>query len=450
MRTCAGSALGNGWREMDLRFASVCELSGWMAEGRLTSETLVGACLERIALRDGEVRAWAFLDPDRALDAARHRDREPRRGPLHGIPVGVKDVIDTGDMPTECGTPIHAGVRPAADAACVALLKGAGAVILGKTRTTELATFQPTVTRNPHDLSRTPGGSSSGSAAAVAEGMVPAALGTQTWGSVIRPAAYCGVVGIKPGFGTVPRAGLRLQSDSLDTVGGFCRSAADLPLLLAGMAGIDLDELSVAAPERPRIGICRGPGIGQAAAESLAALDAAAETLGAGGAELQEMPVPARFEEAWELQPRIALHEMARSYAAEWFAARDRLSARLRQGIEDGLRISRADHVAALAVAHEARAALARRFESFDALLTLAQPGEAPKGLDSTGDPAFNRLWTLVGAPSVTLPVMRGPEGMPVGVQIVGPPRDEGRLLALAANAERQLRKAFGRMIVAT
>ncbi len=417
----------------------VHRLSALIASGSVTSEAIVRACLDRIERREPIVRAWTWLDADMALESARERDGEVRRSPLHGIPVGVKDIIDTSDMPTGYGTPIHDGFRPNADAAVVALLRDAGAVVLGKTRTTELATFHPTVTTNPHDPTRTPGGSSSGSAAAVADRMVPAALGTQTYGSVIRPAAFCGVVGLKPDRGTVPRAGVKMQSDTLDTVGCFCRSALDLPILLAGMSGDPPGDYADAMSGAPRIAVCRGPGLDGTEAVALAALERAADRFRDGGAQVEELPTPAPFEEAWAAQTPIARFEMARSFAAEARTGRDRLSAALRDGIEEGWQVSRSRYRAALATAGLARARLRDLLQVFDALLTPAHPGEAPAGLDSTGDPRFNRFWTLAGSPCATLPCMRGPNRLPVGIQLVGPPENDRRLLQVAIWAESRL-----------
>ena len=411
-------------------------LSERIAAGTATAEAATAACLERIAECDELTRAWEWIDPDLAIGAARQRDRERRRGPMHGIPIGVKDIIDTADMPTGHGTPLYAGRRPDVDAACVALLREAGAVIVGKTRTTELATFHPTVTTNPHDPTRTPGGSSSGSAAAVADNMVPAALGTQTWGSVIRPAAFCGVVGLKPNSGTVPRAGVKAQAETLDTVGCFSRSTRDLPILLAAMAGEAPEAFDALPLEAPRIGICRGPGQHGASAETVAAMEKAAEAFRNGGALVEEFDVPAIFEDAWEAQPVIAQYEMARSFAAERRNGWNMLSGALRAGMETGAGIARSRYLEALETASEARKLLARPFRNFDALLTPAQLGEAPEGLDSTGNPWFNRFWTLAWAPAVTLPCSRGSNRLPVGIQLIGPPRDERRLLAVATWAE--------------
>ncbi len=420
----------------ELTELSVAELSRRLERGETSSEQIVAACLDRIAARDAVVKAWEFLDPEAVLEAARRRDRETRRGPLHGIPVGIKDIIDTQDFPTEYGSPIYKGRRPGADAACVALLKDSGAVILGKTRTTELAALHPTVTTNPHDPAHTPGGSSSGSAAAVGCGMVPAALGTQTFGSVIRPAAYCGAVGFKPTYGTITRSGLKPQADSLDTVGAITRSAADLPLVLAGLTAHAPADFTTSAPENPRIGVVRGPAWREAQEETVRAVDDAARAFEGAGARVSEVEVPALFEDALEAHFTLARYEMVRGYAYEWREHREMISESLAPMLAFGETVSLADYRAAGALAGAARAHVAGVFENFDVLLTASQPGEAPRGLGSTGNPVFNRLWTLLHLPCVTLPFAKGPNGLPVGVQLIAPRNADASLIAVATWAE--------------
>ncbi len=418
---------------------SIAQLSERLERGDLSSESLVAACLERIGARDGTVKAWEFLDADTALAAARQCDLEERRSPMHGIPVGIKDIIDTKDYPTEYGTPIYRGRQPSADAACVSLLKQAGAVILGKTRTTELAALHPTVTTNPHNPAHTPGGSSSGSAAAVGDLMVPAALGTQTFGSVIRPAAYCGVVGYKPTYGTVTRAGLKPQAESFDTIGTFTRSAADLPLILGGLTAHPPADFEQTAPTGPRIGVCRGPAWDEAAAETVRAIDDAAASFERAGATIGEIEVPQLFEDALDVHFAQARYEMVRGYAYEWREHREKISKTLTPMLAFGETVTLAEYRAAKEIADRARAHAARLFQDFDALLTASQPGEAPKGLDSTGNPVLNRLWTLLHLPCVTLPFAAGPNGLPVGVQLVGPRDGDSGLIAIARWAEAAL-----------
>jgi amidase len=408
-----------------------------LAEGALTSEALVRACLDRIAAREPVVGAWAHLDPDAALAEARARDREPRRGPLHGVPVGIKDIIDTADMPTAYGSPIYAGHRPGADAACVALLREAGAVVLGKTVTTEFAAVTPGKTANPHRPTHTPGGSSSGSAAAVADFMVPVALGTQTVGSTIRPATYCGVVGFKPTYGLLSLAGIKAQAASLDTLGLLARAVEDLPLLSSALLGVPraFDAGPRAAP--PRLGFCRSPHWPKAQASTLRVMDEATELFASAGARIEEVALSERFDRALEAQWTILSFEFARVLTAERTRHRDRLSERLRVLLDAGMAVPVADYRAALAVLAGCRAEVAPVFERVDALLTPAAAGEAPEGLTSPSDLLFQRLWTALHLPAVTLPGFRGETGLPVGIQLVGRHGGDGALLAVARWAER-------------
>jgi Asp-tRNA(Asn)/Glu-tRNA(Gln) amidotransferase A subunit family amidase len=410
-----------------------------IAAGELSSEQLVHDCLERITERDGDVGAWEHLDPTAALAQARARDRTPPHGPLHGVPVGVKDIIDTADMPTGYGSPIWRGHRPARDAACVALVREAGGVVLGKTVTTELAYFSPGRTANPHDLGRTPGGSSSGSAAAVADHMVPVALGTQTAGSIIRPAAFCGVVGYKPSFGTISRSGVMAFAESLDTVGSLAGSVADAALLVS-VAARRPDLLLRAGPgQAPRVAVYRSAAWDQVSAGSQAALDGAARRLAEAGADISDAALPGWFAELAEAQATVMAFEAARSFAPERREHGDRLSPQLRALLDEGADRAPADYLDALGLAQAGRQELAALFGRHDLILTLSAPGEAPTGLDSTGDPRFNRTWTLLGTPCVHLPTGSGEAGLPVGVQLVGRPGDDARLLASAAWVERQL-----------
>jgi Asp-tRNA(Asn)/Glu-tRNA(Gln) amidotransferase A subunit family amidase len=410
-----------------------------IAAGELSSERLVRHCLDRIAERDGDVGAWEHVDPAAAVAQARVRDSTPPRGPLHGVPVGVKDIIDTADMPTGYGSPIWRGHRPARDAACVALAREAGAVVLGKTVTTELAYFSPGRTANPHDLGRTPGGSSSGSAAAVADHMVPVAFGTQTAGSIIRPAAFCGVVGYKPSFGTISRSGVLPFAESLDTVGSLAGSVADAALLVS-VAAARPDLLVRDGPGRaPRVAVYRSAAWDQVSAGSKAALDGAARRLAEAGGDVSDAALPEWFAELPEAQVTVMAFEAARSFAPERREHGDRLSPQLRALLDEGDGRSPAEYLDALGLAQAGRQELATLFERHDLILTPSAPGEAPAGLDSTGDPIFCRAWTLLGPPVLSVPGLRGADGMPVGVQLVGRPGDDARLLASAAWVERQL-----------
>jgi Asp-tRNA(Asn)/Glu-tRNA(Gln) amidotransferase A subunit family amidase len=401
----------------------------------LSAVEAVTACAERIAARDADVRAWVDWDPEPALAEARERDAEPARGPLHGMPVGVKDLIDTADRPTQHGSPIFAGHRPAADAACVAALRAAGAVVLGKTHTTELAAYEPAPTRNPHDLAHTPGGSSSGSAAAVAAGMVPVALGTQTAGSVVRPAAFCGVLGFKPTFGLVDRRGVGAQAPSLDTLGWFARRADDLSLLL--------DVLAPGLPRDPalarRVAVLRTPHDGEADADVHTALAAAAAALVAAGVEVSELPWPAFFDGLTEGQIDVQAREAALTLGPLRAEHAGRMSASLLGLLEEGDAVAPGAYAAALARARTAWAALPTVLGEVDALLVPAVRGEAPRGLDSTGDPLFCRAWTLLGVPAVAVPAGRGAHGLPVGVQLVGRPGADRALIGLAGRLHAAL-----------
>ena len=403
-----------------------------IAAGRLTSEKLVAACLERIEAREPVVGAWIHLDPKAALAEARERDRAPARGPLHGVPVGVKDIIDTADQPTAYGAAAYEGHRPTADAACVALVRQAGGVILGKTVSTEFAYFTPGKTANPHDPAHTPGGSSSGSAAAVGDRMVPLAFGTQTAGSVIRPASFCGAVGYKATFDALPAVGIKVLAQTLDTLGVFSRSVADLALMRAALVGAP----AAPAPRKssPRLGLCRTAQWGSAARETKEAVEATAGALGA-----EEIELAPEFETLIEGQQTIMAFEAARAFAWEARHRADRISARFLAMLDEGRAIPYERYQRAQKEAAACRRALADVFTRFDALLAPAAPGEAPKGLSATGDPLFNRMWTLLGNPCVTLPGRKGPNGLPVGVQFVGARGEDDELLSLCAWAEARL-----------
>jgi Asp-tRNA(Asn)/Glu-tRNA(Gln) amidotransferase A subunit family amidase len=397
--------------------------------GELSSVDLVRACLERIAEREPTLHAWRHLDPDAALEQARARDADAPRGPLHGVPVGVKDVIDTQDQPTSYGSPIYDGHRPDLDAACVSRLRAAGAVILGKTVSTEFALFHPGPTTNPHDASRTPGGSSSGSAAAVADGMVPLALGTQTAASVVRPASFCGVFGLKPTFGTIPTTGVKAISPSLDTVGVFARTADDLVVALAAMA-----ERPVVEGSSPRLAWVRTHEWEQADPDTRTALATVASEL-----ELPEVTLPDDFRGLVDSQTTIMLAEVAQNLAREYDEHRDDLSDLLRALIAEGamitdeaLRVAR-DH------ASRCRAKLSEVFADHDVVLTPSAIGEAPVGIEATGDPLFGRIWTLLGTPSVAVPGLRGPTGLPLGVQVVAAPGEDAAAIAAARWLARHL-----------
>jgi len=424
-------------------------------EGRLTSEEMVQACLERIRALEPKVEAWQFLDEGHALAQARACDERKRSGepigPLHGVPVGVKDIIDTADMPTENGTVLHKGRTPREDAAVVKMLRAAGAVILGKTVTTECAYFSPGKTRNPHNPEHTPGGSSSGSAAAVAAGMVPLALGSQTAGSVIRPAAFCGAYGFKPTHGLIPRSGILALSRTLDHVGLFARSVEDLALLLEQLQGhdeLDLDTRPRARvsfqtialeepPLEPMFAFIKTPHWQRTDPDTKEAYAELQETLGKQVEEVELFPSAA---EAWDWHRTIMECEMAANLEPLWVAGRDKLSEKLRSLLARGREAKALDYQRALRCILPAQESLDELFEQrYDAILTPPALGTAPKGLGSTGDPVFCSIWTLLGMPAITLPLMQGENGLPLGVQLVGRKGYDARLLRTARWLEKKI-----------
>jgi len=424
-------------------------------EGLLTSEELVQSCLEQIRAVEPKVQAWQFLDEVHALAQARALDERKRNGeplgPLHGVPVGVKDIIDTADMPTENGTVLHKGRTPRDDAGVVTQLRAAGAVILGKTVTTECAYFNPGKTRNPHNPEHTPGGSSSGSAAAVASSMVPLALGSQTAGSVIRPAAFCGVYGFKPTHGLIPRHGILQLSRTLDHVGMFARSIDDVALLLEQLQGYDerdpdtrprarveYQKISNEEPPlQPMLAFIKTPHWERADADLK---EAYAELQEALGAQIEEVELFPSASEGWDWQRTIMETEMSCNLEALWIAGQDKLSERLRSLMERGRETRVIDYQRTLrriAPTIESFDELFR--ERYDAILTPPALGTAPRGLGATGDPAFCVLWTLLGMPAITLPLMQGANGLPLGVQLVGRRNYDARLLRTARWLEKKV-----------
>ena len=423
----------------DLHARSVTELASALASGALAVRDLVAALLARIDATDAGIRAWAHLDRERALAEAARLDALPvaQRGAVFGLPLGVKDIIDTADLPTQLGSPVGAGRRPAQDARCVARWRAAGGVVLGKTVTTEFAFMHPGPTANPWSPRHTPGGSSSGSAAAVALGQVPAAIGTQTNGSVIRPAAYCGVVGFKPTLDLVPFGGAAVFSATFDTVGTFTRSVADAAIVAHALApAIARDAVPRSGP--PRIAfVDRFPWT--RAVDDGGALETAAATLRAAGAEVVPVAFPDPLDALRDVQRTIMLGEGARSMGPLQDRERARLSATLNAGLDEG----RAIGDDALAKAHAARRAMIAGatawLASYHALLAPPAPGPAPEGLHTTGDPSCCTFASLLGAPAVTLPVGRAANGLPVGMQLVGMAGEDSALLAVAAWCEARL-----------
>lgn len=417
---------------------SAVEAARRIEAGTLTVEALAEACLQRIAERDGEVGAFIHIDPEAVRIAARAARAEP---PLRGLPVAVKDLIDTAELPTEYGSAIYEGHRPAEDAAVVARTKAAGGLILGKTVTTEFAWRRPGRTRNPQNLAHTPGGSSSGSAAAVADFMVPLAFGTQTAGSVIRPAAYCGVVGFKPTFGTHDRRGVKLLAEYLDTVGCFARSVEDVAFFdyaLRGETAPRLDGFD-GSPPRLAIHVPFADRIDESAAGALERARIAAQTAGARVVALTDW---AAYEAMDEVHTTVMTAGAARALAWEYDNARDKLSDFYRETLAKGKAIDDRAYYEAQARADAFRNEAAARLEGIDAILTVPAPGEAPEGIEWTGDPLFNKVWTLLRWPCVTIPAGRGGRGLPVGVQVVTGYGEDARALAVAAWLERALAAA--------
>src|ERR1700688_3615023 len=408
------------------------EIAQKIARGETTCEAVTRDCVARIAARDGVVKAWVNFDPELALAQARALDRGQNRGPLHGVPIGVKDIIDTFDMPTEFGSPIYRGHRPPSDAACVALLRRAGAVMLGKTATCEFAGMAPAETTNPHNPAHTPGGSSSGSAAAVADDMVPAALGTQTGGSVLRPSSYCGIFGYKPTYNSFNKAGVWPAAESIDTIGCHARSIDDLELLTAVL------RMQTPQPARrlgaaPRIGLCGTELWDAAQDETRVAVEAAAEKAGKAGATVREVKLPDAFTGLHVVaRGTINNYERAACMAYFWARHREQLSPQMRAYVENGQKTSREDYVAAWRQVEQCRALLPQVFETVDVLLVPCVLGEAPQGLAKTGDPAMQAIWTALHTPAITLPTHRGPNNLPGGLQLIAPRYEDERLFACA------------------
>ncbi len=405
----------------------------------LTAEAVLRDCLERIEAREPDVRAWQHLDGEAALAQARILDRGAVRGLLHGLPIGVKDLFDTFDMPTTYGSPIYAGHQPPADASSVAFCREQGAVVVGKTVTTEFATFTPGKTRNPHRLTHTPGGSSSGSAAAVADHMVPLAFASQTAASVIRPAAFCGIVGYKPSFGRINRSGVKALSDSLDTIGFLARSVDDVALFAAAAGGdrglLDLDTFNA-----PRIALCRTHEWPHAGEDTRRAMVLAGERLGQAGVRVRDLQLPLLFSGLLRTQKEIMAHELARSLADDRLRHSQALSPGLAALLQQGQAISAEQHWGNIQLAYSARAKLSSVFGDVDAMLVPSAIGEAPATLGETGDPVFGRVWTLLGLPCVHLPFTVGATGMPVGLQVVGRYGEDRATLGIARRLMRVLR----------
>ena len=431
-----------------LSWLSAADAARAIRDGAVSSEQLVEACLARVREVDGQVQAWAFLDPQHALAQARAADERRKEGaplgPLHGVPVGVKDIFDTGDMPTEDGTVLHAGRTPDCDATAVARLRAAGAVIMGKTVTTELAYFSPAKTRNPHNPEYTPGGSSSGSAAAVGAGMVPLAIGSQTNGSVVRPAAYCGVYGFKPTHGLISRHGVLKLSRALDHVGVFARTVEDVALTCEELVGWDENDpdtrvraripfshiLAEEPPMPPRLAFAKTPMWDKTEEETREAFQELVIHL---GDRVEEFALPDSARDALEWHRVIMEAEMASNLVVEHEKGRDKLSEQMRALLERGRACTAFDYQAALARIPQLVDGLDRLFDRYDAILTPSAAGTAPlRSAQSTGSPMFCTLWTLAGMPALNVPIMEGGNKLPLGLQLVGRRGDDARLLRTA------------------
>jgi len=429
---------------MGLNGLTACEASARLEAGDITSEALVRDCLARIEARESEVRAWDYIDPDYALKQARVRDAEPRRGPLHGVPVGIKDIFDTIDMPTAHGFEPYAGKRWGADSACVASLRAAGVVLMGKTATTQFACSMPRHTRNPHDATRTPGVSSSGSAAAVADFMIPLANGSQTGGSVIGPSANCGIYGYKASLDGIDRGGFRHCKKSIDTIGLFARSIDDLILMRSVNTGRPVPATPVPPDRKVRVGLVRTAEWDSAEPCMQAAIERAADLLDEQGAIVSEIVLPALFTDivpdftivnGWEAS--IVLADEIRDHF-------DSFNALNAGRVRDTREYTAGQYAAAGRRLNAAREEMDRQFAAADVFISPSLPGEAPVGLTEIRPGSFARLWTQMYTPAVNLPLFTGPNDMPVCFQVTGPRGSDDRTLAYAAWIDTHLRDALG------
>jgi Asp-tRNA(Asn)/Glu-tRNA(Gln) amidotransferase A subunit family amidase len=425
----------------DLESLSASQAAQALGKREIKATDLLLACLDRIGQRESMIKAWVSLGKENALARARELDKGAIRGLLHGLPIGVKDLYDTFDLPSSYGSPIYGNHYPATDAVSVALMRQAGGIILGKTVTTEFAAFKSAATSNPHNPLHTPGGSSSGSAAAVADFMVPLATGSQTAGSIIRPASFCGVVGYKPSFGKISVAGVKSLSPIQDTLGCFGRSIGDVALGVAAMSGDHALAKIEDLQNKPRIAICKTPDWALAQKETAAALAVArfaAEAIAKGG--VGDLKLPPIFDQYSQTQSRIMAAEMSRSLTFERIRFPKKISSQLAKQLNDGAAISYDQYIKDLLLNQEVHAAMQLIFsEELDLIIAPSAVGEAPGSKETTGDPIFCRSWTLLGLPCINLNITSGPNGMPVGVQLIAGPGKDHFLLSAARAFARSL-----------
>lgn len=414
---------------MDLTTLTATAAGQLIADNELSSVELTEACLERIAERNGDVGAFRHLNPEFSLAEAARADRERPRSPLHGVPFAIKDVIDTKDFPTEYGTPIHRGHQPSEDAACISLMRRAGAVILGKVVSTEYAIYNPAETRHPMNLDHTPGGSSSGTAASVCDRMVPIAFGNQTAGSLIRPAAFCGVYGLKPTHGTTDGGGILPLQPYFDTLGYMARSVEDIQAFY-GVVSEQNQSLLWPEDKRPKIGLCKTSQWSFAESESRSVLTQAAAKFAEQRAVVEEFELPNDYADLPDVHRRVLYAGVAKSLEKDYRDAKDYMSDILLEIIEEGQATSSKEYDEAYSFADRCRQSVNEKFYDFDAIICPSAPGEAPKGM-ATGNPIFQVTWTLLGVPCLNLPVGFGPSGLPVGIQLIGRRYDDKTILAL-------------------
>ncbi|NKB57568.1 MAG: amidase [Alphaproteobacteria bacterium] len=426
---------------MDLTHLSAKDIAAKIDAGETSCEAVTRALLDRIAEREPAVDAWEYLDPDKALADARAIDALPSKGLIHGVPLGVKDIIDTKDMPTRHGSPIHANNQPCTDAPCVTLVRGAGGLTLGKTVTSEFASQHAGKTKNPHNPAHSPAGSSSGSAAAVADFMVPVAFGTQTGGSIVRPGAFCGCIGYKPSYGDYNPLGVHDNTRSVDTLGMMSRTMDDQALLRAVLTGAPYRPIQPPAIGDLRIGLCRTPNWHLADAPTQACLEGAARDLSAAGATVTDFDLPDGFEAAMEGFDAVSGYEYSRTLSYEWINYPELLSENLRGNrVPNGLKVTAAAYQSGLAALGDYRKRYAAALQDWDVLITPSAPGEAPADLTTIGEPPFNRIWTGLYGPAINLPLFTGPQGLPIGLQVIGHLGQDDRFLDAADAVYRALR----------